>query len=68
LKEKIPDLKDNQKWVAFNFTDEEDLFIISDVGRMIFIDPKTGDFRDKDPIYLEQQDFKVNQLVDSRFD
>ena len=52
-------MKDNQKWVAFNFTDEEDLFIVSDIGRIIFIDPKTGDFRDKEPIHLGQQ-FKIN--------
>lgn len=60
-------MKENQKWVAFYFTDEEDLFIVSDIGRIIFIDPKTGDFRDKEPFYLGNQ-FKINQLVDSRFD
>ena len=52
LKEKIPKLDDNQRWVSFNFTDDEDLFIISEDGLIFFIDPKTGDFRDKEPINL----------------
>jgi len=52
LKEKIPDLRENQRWVSFDFTDEEDLFIVSDDGMMYFIDPKTGDFRDKEPADL----------------
>jgi hypothetical protein len=42
-------LDPNQKWIAFNFTDEEDLFIISDEGMIYFIDPKTGEFRDNSP-------------------
>ena len=68
LKEKIQGLRDNQRWVAFNFTDEEDLFIISDDGQLYFIDPCTGDFKDdKQPISLGQV-FTVNKLVDSRFD
>jgi len=67
LKEKIPSLRENQKWVAFHFTEEEDLFILSDGGELYFIDPKTGEFRDKEPIKLRQQ-FQINKLVDSRFD
>ena len=67
LKEKIADLKDDQKWVAFNFTDEEELFVISDIGDLYMIDPKTGDFREKEPVRLHVQ-FSVNKLVDSRFD
>lgn len=67
LKQKIPDLKDNQRWAAFNFTDEEDLFIISDAGDLYMIDPKTGDFRDREPIKIHVQ-FTINKLVDSRFD
>ena len=41
LNQKIENLNINQKWVSFNFTDEEDLFIISDDGLIYFIDPKT---------------------------
>jgi len=33
-------------WVAFYFTDEEDLFLISEEGYIYFIDPKTGQFPD----------------------
>lgn len=68
LKTIIPELKENQKWISFNFTDEEDLFIISDDGTFIFIDPLTGQLKDgKNPHDLGHV-FKVNQLVDSRFD
>ena len=68
LKKIIPDLRENQRWIAFNFTDDEDLFIISDDGMLFFIDPKTGELKDgKNPIDLGPS-FKVNQLVDSRFD
>ena len=68
LKERIPSARDKEKkWVAFYFTDEEDLFIISDDGLIFFIDPKTGEFRDKEPVLLSKQ-FQVNLLVDSRFE
>ena len=68
LKERIPSAKDREKkWIAFYFTDEEDLFIISDDGLIFFIDPKTGEFRDKEPVLLSKQ-FQVNLLVDSRFE
>lgn len=68
LKEVIPDLKENQKWVAFHFTDEEDLFLISDDGILFFIDPCTGQVnKDKSPHDLGPT-FKENRLVDSRFD
>lgn len=53
--------------MAFNFTDEEELFILSDAGDLYMIDPKTGDFRDKEVIKIHVQ-FTINKLVDSRFD
>lgn len=67
LKEKVSKIKgtplaDNQRWVAFYFTDDEDLFIISDDGLMYFIDPKTGEFRDKEPIVLGKDDDKRNAI------
>ena len=40
-------------WVAFYFTDEEDLFLISEDGYIVFIDPKTGGFPEgKEPYAL----------------
>ena len=35
---------------------------------LYFIDPKTGDFRDKEPVDLGAGFKQVNRLVDSRFD
>lgn len=49
LRKLIPDLKENQRWVSFNFTDEEDLFIISDNGLIFFIDCKTGQMKENSP-------------------
>ena len=40
---------------------------MSDDGLMYFIDPKTGDFINKEPTILGKQ-FTVNRLIDSRFD
>lgn len=69
MKEKIENLKDDQKWVAFNFTDEEDLFIVSDEGMCYFFDPKTGNLRDGCPHQLGyEHEFRQNKLIDSRFD
>ena len=68
LKEKITDLKDNQRWVAFYFTDEEDLFLISDDGLCYFIDPKTSEFRNNGKGTRLCDDFGVNYLCDTRFD
>jgi hypothetical protein len=36
-------LKPNKRWIAFNFNDEEELFLISNDGFIYFIDPKTGE-------------------------
>ena len=56
--------------MAFYFTDEEDLFVITDDGRIFFIDPRTGDFRtDHTPCLFEHDEINDdNKLVDSRFD
>lgn len=64
LAQKIPEVKERKgmHWIAFEFTDEEDLFILSNFGELYFIDPKTGKIRDQ-KIQLNYTD-----LVDSRYD
>jgi hypothetical protein len=64
----LPDFKQNRRWVAFNFTDEEELFIISEDGSIFFLDPKTGDINSSRQRTIGNERFKINPLVDSRFD
>ena len=57
-----------KKWVAFYFTDDEDLFLVAENGLIVFLDPKTGNIKEnKDPFILHNR-FSINKLVDSRFD
>ena len=40
----LKDLYDNENvWVSFNFTSEEDLFLLNSKGTFYFVDAKTGD-------------------------
>ena len=43
----MSEFKPNHKWIAFHFTDEEDLFLVSNRGELYIFDPKTGAIRDK---------------------
>ena len=53
LNKKIDRINEKKpKWIAFEFTDEEELFIISNLGELYFIDPKTGEFKDNMPKQL----------------
>jgi hypothetical protein len=65
----IDGLDPNQRWVAFDFTDEEDFFLVSDVGQIYFIDPWTGSFKEGKPQgkHLHVV-FAKNRIVDTRFD
>ena len=41
MKEKLPNINSDQRWVVFDFTDEEDLFMVTDDGLAVLIDCKT---------------------------
>ena len=64
----LPDFQQNRRWVAFNFTDEEELVIFSEDGYIYFLDPKTGDLNTSRQKTIGNERFKINALVDSRFD
>ena len=50
LKDHIKDLSDNQRWVAFDFTFDEDILLLTDTGLLFLFDPKSGQMRDNTPV------------------
>mmetsp|Transcript_27223 Transcript_27223/g.26268 ORF Transcript_27223/g.26268 Transcript_27223/m.26268 type:complete len:113 (-) Transcript_27223:2391-2729(-) len=49
MPEKLNTPADRLKWVCFDFTSEEDLFLLSAEGVIYQLEPMSGDFIDKKP-------------------
>jgi hypothetical protein len=59
------------RWAAFDFTDDEDLFLVSEKGRIYFFDLKTMNRREDRPFGKQLHPIfntDSNSLVDSRFE